>query len=145
MAEKENNETAGRHRNMKDQLTDVSDEQMGRVVGEEEGGWAAHGWGGDRLHTYQGKLQRTPCLCLRPTHSSKGRSAAETVSAETGQRSTPSPAVRRPHAGGGANNRSGVEEPRRLQGRHTTHTQTFCDKVKEQSRATHDFPLRVEQ
>lgn len=33
-----------------------------------------------RLHTYQGKLQRTPCLCLLPTHRSK-RSVAETVSA----------------------------------------------------------------
>lgn len=33
-----------------------------------------------RLHTYQGKLQRTPCLCLWPTQSSK-TSAAQTESA----------------------------------------------------------------
>ena len=32
------------------------------------------------LHTYQGKLQRTPCLCLWPTQSSKTR-AAQTESA----------------------------------------------------------------
>lgn len=99
MAVKEKNETARRHTDM---------EEM-RWAEEEEGEE-------DRLHTYQGTLQRTPCLCLRADTAAKegrkeGRSAAETVSAETGQRPMPALAVGRPHAGGGANSRSREGEP----------------------------------
>lgn len=82
------NETARRHRNMKEQLTDVSGEQMR---------W---GWGGGETGctpTKESSKGHPAYACGRHT-AAKEEVQQKRVSAETGQR--PSPAVGRPRAGG---------------------------------------------
>lgn len=84
-----------------------------------------------------------PAYACGPTHSSKRKKRSR--NSECLNRSTFRRRVRL--SAGGANSRSGAGEIETASGqthRHTR-TQTFCDKVKEQSRATHNFTVRVEQ